>query len=83
MSGYRRGAFPGGGKAHICSETNIAFLGKVLTEIGMMDKSLLINVTSQTMFFRLVEKRWKRYLTCQMLKDGSGGLKVMHPKNKH
>lgn len=46
----------GGGKAHICCETNTAFLGKVLAEIAMMDKSLLINVTSQIVF----SASWKK-----------------------
>jgi len=49
----------GGGKARICCETNTAFLGKVLTQIAMMDKSLLINVTSQIMVlasWKIVEK---------------------------
>lgn len=52
MSGYLRDTFlvVCGGKSHICCEMNPAFLGKVLTEIAMMDKSFLINVTSQIVF---------------------------------
>lgn len=69
----------GGGKACICCETNTAFLGKVLTEIAMMDKSLLINVTSQIVFLA----SWKKMEKQNYLKDRSGGLKVMHSKNKH
>lgn len=68
----------GGGKAHICCETNTAFLGKVLTEIAMMDKSLLINVTSQIVFSASWKKMEKVSNVLNYIKDRSGGLKVMH-----
>lgn len=56
----------GVGKAYICCKTNSAFLGSVLVEIRMMDKSLLINVTSQIVF-SASWKKWKRYQMCQTI----------------
>lgn len=72
----------GGGKACICCETNSAFLGKALTEIAMMDKSLLINVASQIVFSTSWKKLEKVSNAWNYFKDRSGGLKVMHSKNK-
>lgn len=61
MPGYLHDTFlvVRGGKAHICCEMNPAFLGKVLTEIAMIDKSFLINVTSQIMFLASWKKNGK------------------------
>lgn len=73
----------GGGKAHICCETNTAFLGKVLTEIAMMDKSFLISVTSQIVFSASWKKMEKVSNVLNKIKDRSGGLKVMHSKKKN
>lgn len=73
----------GGGKACICCEPNTTFLGKALTEIAVMDKSLLINVTSQIVFSASWKKLEKVSNVLNYFKDRSGGLKVMHSKNKH
>lgn len=56
--GYQHDAFPGGrwweNPRLLCKEHS--FLGKVFTEISMMDKSLMINVTSQIVF----SASWKK-----------------------
>lgn len=70
----------GVGKACICCKINSSFLGGVLAEIWLMDKSLLINVTSQIVFSASWKKMEKVSNVSNYLKDKSEG---NHPKNKH
>lgn len=72
----------GGGRAHICCETNTSFLGKGLPKVAMMDEALVINVTSQI----VVLASWKKMEVSNVLdclKERSGSSKVIHSKNKH